>query len=102
MIDVVYKRQLAPGMGSQALEWAKKLIGYMKKAGFIEEAHIIRPLTGEHYGFSFVLPFASMAEYEERRNKWRADSGWTKILREGASSDWYLGNRNTIFERVEY
>ena len=101
MIDVVIRNNVAPGKLPQALEWAKKLIAYTKEAGFLEEATILRPVTGESYGFSFVLPFASMAEFEERRKKWTTDSGWLKVLREGHDSGWHLGIRRNIYEVVE-
>ena len=101
MIDVVVRYQIASGEMPQALEWSKKVASYVKKAGFAKELTTIRPVTGEQYGFSFVLHYDSMAEYEEQRNKWQADSDFMKIVREGTQSDWLLGIRFTIFERVE-
>lgn len=102
MVDVVVKIKVAsPGELSQALERVKKLIAYQKRTGLGGEGFILRPVTGEIYGFSFVSRYASMAEFEEQRNKKHADSGWMEVLLEGIRSDWHLGSTHTSYEVVE-
>ena len=101
MVDVVVSTKVAQGKMPQALEWAKKLITYEKKADIGGEVFILRPVTGEIHRFSFVDRYASMAEFEELINKRRTDSGWMEILKEGIESDWHLESRRNIYEVVE-
>ncbi len=101
MIEVVGRINVAPGKVQQGVEWAKKLTAFSKNAGIGGEVYIVRPLTGEVRFFAFVSRYASMAEFEELRNKRRANSGWMAILNEGVESDWYLGTKRNIYEVVE-
>ena len=102
MIDVTVKIKVAPGKENRALEWAKKIMAYTKKAGLLDSpAYVLRPATGELGEFFFLSRYSSMAEYEEAFGKRRADSGWAAIAKEGTESDWYLGQTRRIFEIIE-
>lgn len=46
MIDVVFRHQVAPGKGEQALEWASKLLAYVKKTGLSGTVFLLRPERG--------------------------------------------------------
>lgn len=100
MIDVVNVMKVAPGKTAQALEWAKKLLAYDKKAGRAAAAtSLLRPLTGEMDTIVFVGRYPSMAAFEEMHNRRTADSGWMAILND--RSDWHLGSTRRIYGVVE-
>ncbi len=72
----------------KALEFAKKILAYEKKAGLnAPTMFLLRPMTGESGEIAFVDRFASMSEYEEMRTNRLADSGRVAILKEVRESD---------------
>ena len=102
MIDVVTSIKFVPGKGSQAREWAKKILAYQKKAGLLSgPIFLLQAETGERSKITFVEQQPSMAKYEETKTKMRADSGRMAIVKEMLDSDWFLGGTRHIYDVLE-
>ena len=101
MIMSTVRMIFTPNKATQAVEWARKLMAYSKKAGISGDVSLIRPSTGETNSLIWLSRHASMEEREQIHKKRRADSGWVAIVNEGIESDWFIGERRNIYEVLE-
>ena len=86
----------APNKWPQAVEWAENVTAYIKKAG--RQLSLLRPRTGDRNAIIWLIQHSSLAEADEAHEKLKGDSEYMKIWREGATADWYIGQRRTYWE----
>jgi hypothetical protein len=102
MVLEVIKGQFVPDKAQQAVEWASKVMAYVKKAGLgTNQVSLLQPWTGNVSAFLFVGRYTSISELGDHVSKREADSGLTALLKERDESGWYLATTRTIYNEIE-